>query len=75
MIRTCHFYGDDHVPAGEGSEAGGRAGVSPVARVHGSVGTGCGDASVALWGLVGRHSGLSSKKQDALYNSFMETTS
>lgn len=33
------------------------------------------DESVALWGLMGMRSSLSSKKQDALYNSFIETIS
>ena len=30
---------------------------------------------MALWGFMGMLSNLSSKKQDALYNSFIETTS
>lgn len=33
------------------------------------------DESEALWGLMGMRSSLSSKKQDALYNSFIETIS
>lgn len=33
------------------------------------------DESVALWGSMGMRSSLSSKKQDALYSSFIETIS